>query len=129
MPDYLLDSNVLIRHLRRHQPTTDLLAALTLDGQLGIATISRTEIIEGMRDHERDKTRLLLDALMAYPLTIPIADLTGDYLRHYRAQGVILDKPDVIIAATAAYHGLTVVTYNVKDFPMAELRLYAPMPE
>ncbi len=44
MADYLLDSNVLIRH----QPTTRLLATLVLDGQVGLATISRTELIEGM---------------------------------------------------------------------------------
>ena len=50
MADYLLDSCVLIRHLRRHQPTMDLFAALVLEGNVGIATITRTEIIEGMRD-------------------------------------------------------------------------------
>ena len=51
MADYLLDSCVLIRHLRGHQPTMDLFAALVLDSNVGIATITRTEIIEGMRDH------------------------------------------------------------------------------
>ena len=124
MTDYLLDSCVLIRHLRRHQPTTDLLSTLTLEGKVGIATISRTEIIEGMREHEREATMRLLDSLPAYPLDVSIADLAGEYIRRYRAQGITLDKPDAIIGTTAVLHGLVLVTYNQKHFPMPELQLY-----
>jgi len=124
VPDYLLDSCVLIRHLRRHKPTTDLVSALVLEGQVGIATISRTEIIEGMREHEREATMRLLDSLPAYPLDVSIADMAGEYIRRYRAQGITLDKPDTIIGATAVLHGLVLVTYNQKHFPMPELQLY-----
>jgi predicted nucleic acid-binding protein len=129
MTDYLLDSGVLIRHLRSHPSTTDLLSKLALEGQLGIATISRVEIIEGMREHERERTLRLLDALTCYPLDIPIADLSGGFIRRYRAEGVTLDKPDAIIAATAVYHGLVLVTYNSKHFPMPELHLYQGLSE
>ena len=124
MADYLLDSCVLIRHLRRPQPTTDLVSALILEGQVSIATISRTEIIEGMREHEREATMRLLDSLPAYPLDVAIADMAGEYIRRYRAQGITLDKPDAIIGATAVLHGLVLVTYNQKHFPMPELELY-----
>ncbi len=129
MPDYLLDSCVLIRHLRRHQPTTDLMAALALEGQVGIATISRTEIIEGMRDHERDGTMRLLNSLISFALDVAIADLAGDYVRRFRAQGITLDKPDAIIGATAVRHGLVLVTFNSRHFPMSELRLYQNVPQ
>jgi predicted nucleic acid-binding protein len=128
MPDYLLDSCVLIRHLRGHQPTTDLLSELALEGQLGIASISRVEIVQGMREHERENTVRLLDSLFCYPLDADVADLAGEWIRRYRAQGVILDKPDAIIGATALHYDLTLVTYNVKHFPMAGLRLYKGMP-
>jgi len=128
VPDYLLDSCVLIRHLRRHRPTTDLLATLVLEGRVGIATISRTEVVEGMRDHERQSTMRFLDALDCYPLDATIADLAGELIRRFRAQGITLDKPDAIIGATAMAHGLALVTYNAKHFPMPELRLYEEMP-
>jgi predicted nucleic acid-binding protein len=124
VPDYLLDSCVLVRHLRRHKPTTDLVSALVLEGQVGIATISRTEIIEGMREHEREATMRLLDSLPAYPLDVATADMAGEYIRRYRAQGITLDKPDAIIGATAVLHDLMLVTYNQKHFPMPELQLY-----
>ena len=95
---------------------------------MGIATISRTEIIEGMREHEREATMRLLDSLHSYPLDVATADLAGEYIRRYRAQGITLDKPDAIIGATAVRHGLVLVTYNPKHFPMPELRLYEQMP-
>jgi len=129
LPDYLLDSCVLIRHLRHHQPTTDLLTALALEGQMGIATISRTEIVEGLRDHERERTMRLLDSLILYPLDAVMADLAGDYLHRYRAKGITLDRPDAIVGATALLHRLVLVTYNPRHFPMPELRLYEKMPE
>lgn len=128
MPDYLLDSCVLVRHLRGHQPTTDLLVALALEGQVGIATISRTEVIEGMHEHERETTMRLLDSLSPYPLDAAVADLAGEYIRRYRAQGTTLDTPDAIIGATAVHHGLLLVTYNPKHFPMPELRRYEEVP-
>lgn len=124
MPDYLVDSCVLIRHLRGYLPATELLARLAVEGQVGIATISRTEVIEGMREREREATLRLLDAFRAYSLDKKIADLAGEYIRCYRGEGVVLDKPDAIIGATAVRHGLVLVTYNARHFPMPELRLY-----
>lgn len=128
MADYLLDSCVLIRHLRRHQPTMDLFAARVLEGNVGIATITRTEIIEGLRDHERERTLRLLDSLPAFPLDSAIADLAGEFIRRYRQQGIILDRPDAIIGATAVQQHCVLVTYNQAHFPMPELTRYAPMP-
>ncbi len=31
-------------------------------------------------------------------------------------QGVTIDTPDMLIAATASVHGLTLVTHNIRDF-------------
>jgi len=93
MPDYLLDSDVLIQHLRGHAPTTALLTRLALDGRLGIAAISRTEIIEGMREHERDITLHLLNILKCYQFDAILADLTGEMIHQYRKQSITLDKP------------------------------------
>lgn len=128
MPEYLLDSCVLIQHLRGHKPTSTLLAKLALEGQLGIAAISRTEVIEGMRDHEQEVTLRFLDALTCYAFDAPIADQTGQLIRQYRAQGITLNKPDAMIAATAINRAAVFLTYNPKHFPMPELQIYTAMP-
>ena len=128
MTDYLLDSSVLIQHLRSHKPTSDLLIRLALDGTLGVAAISRTEILAGMREKERGMTMRLLDAMACYPLDHEVADRAGELLRRHRREGTTLDVPDAIIAATALVHDLVLVTYNPRHFPTAELRRYGDMP-
>jgi predicted nucleic acid-binding protein len=124
MPDYLLDSCVLIRHLRNHRPTVELIATLALEGQIAISTITRIEIIEGMREHERETTTRLLEMLSTYPLDASVADLAGEYIRRFRQQGITLDMPDAIIGATAVHHNLVLVTFNLRHFPMPGLRCY-----
>ena len=124
MPRYLLDSCVLIQHLRGHEPTSTLLTTLALEGQLGIAAISRTEVIEGMREHEREVTLRFLDALTCYSFDAAIADQTGELIRAYRARGITLSTPDAMIVATALECNAVLLTYNAKHFPMPELHLY-----
>jgi predicted nucleic acid-binding protein len=128
MPDYLLDSNVLIQHLRNHRPTSELLIRLALDGHLGMAAISRTEVLAGMRDHERGMTLHLLDALACYALDREVADCAGELIRQHRQAGTTLDVPDAIIAATALVHDLVLVTYYPRHFPTLELKRYGDMP-
>ena len=72
--------------------------------------------------------RQLLDSLPAFPLDSATADLAGEFIRRYRQQGLILDRPDAIIGATAIQGRCVLVTYNRAHFPMPELALYSPMP-
>jgi predicted nucleic acid-binding protein len=109
-------------------PTTDLLTDLALDGQLGIAAISRTEVVAGMRKHEAEDTLRFLNALACYPLDVGIADRAGALIRTFRRDGVTLDVPDAIIAATAMAHDLILLTYNPRHFPMQDLKRYEDMP-
>jgi predicted nucleic acid-binding protein len=70
----------------------------------------------------------LLDSLRCYPLDASIADLAGACIRRCRARGIVLDRPDAIIGATALHHDLVLVTYNSEHFPLPELQLYEKMP-
>lgn len=128
LSEYLLDSDVLIQHLRGHGATTDLLTRSALNGPLGIAAICRTEVIAGMRDKERAATMRFLDALACYPLDASVADRAGELIRHSRCRGIMIDVPDAIIAATALEHGLVLLTYNARHFPIPELKLFQDMP-
>lgn len=125
---YLLDSGVLIRHLRGQREAVRLLRGLGKRERLAIASVTRLEVHARMRDHERHTTQKLLSRFVTYELDAAIADRAGDYIREYRRRGITLAVPDAIIAATAVRHGLTLVTFNPKHFPMPELRLF-PVPE
>ncbi len=88
--------------------------------------VSVVEIQAGVRRGEEKKTNALLDSLKAYDVTSAIANLAGKFIRDCRAKGITLDFADSIVAATAVIHGLTLLTYNVKEYPMPEVTLYYP---
>jgi predicted nucleic acid-binding protein len=73
------------------------------------------------------KTERLLRSLKFYPVTWEIAKQAGELQNVWRRRNRTLSLPDTTIAAVALANDLTLVTGNVKDFPMPELRLY-PLP-
>jgi predicted nucleic acid-binding protein len=124
MADYLLDTNVLILHFRNHPDITTLLTQWGATSTLYISVATRTEILAGMHPHEEQKTMELLDSLNSLPINETIADQAGRLIYQYARQGVQLSFPDAQIAATALYYNFTLVTTNVKHFPMPELKLH-----
>jgi len=120
---YLLDSGLLIRHLRGRPEAVRLLCDLGKRERLAIASVSRLEIHAGMQEQERYATQKLLARFVTYDMDVDIAERAGDYIREYRSQGVTLAISDAIIAATAIQHGLTLVTFSPKDFPIPGVSL------
>ena len=124
MADYLLDSNVLILHLRERPEITALLTQWGQEGPLYISVATRTEILAGMRPHEEERTMELLDSLENLPVDEAVADRAGRLIYQYARQGVQFSFPDALIAATALRHDLTLATTNPKHFPITDLRLH-----
>lgn len=124
MPDYLLDSGVLIRHLRDQTGYPELTDRLTDEADVFISVITRFEIVRGMRDRERETTVTLLESLDTLVMTSEIADIAGEIIRTGRARGLLFGEADAIIAATGIQNGLALVTTNAKHFPMPELVVF-----
>jgi predicted nucleic acid-binding protein len=121
VPDALLDTGILIRHLRRRPGYAEMLARLADDGELYISVFTRVEVIRGMRDHEREITLALLNSVLTISLDVVTADLAGELVRHWAGQGIILGDADAVIAASALQKRLVLVTTNARHFPMPEL--------
>lgn len=129
MARYLLDSGLVIRHLRGQRRTVQLLRGLGKIGRLSISAVTRLEVHAGMVAEERHVTQKLLSRFITYDLDSDVADRAGDLIGERRAQGIALSVPDAIIAATAMIHGLTLVTLNRSHFEaIPGLSLY-PLPE
>jgi predicted nucleic acid-binding protein len=128
MPDYLLDSDVVIWFLRGNEAVVAEVVTLGHRGRLGISAITRTEIIHGMRDRERGATLEFLNACETVPVGSQEADCAGEQMRMARAQGITLSLPDAMIGATALVANIPLVTGNLRHFPMPDLDVRALIP-
>lgn len=117
MADYLLDSDVVIWHLRGHSVVSPQVISLSQKNRIGLSVITRAEIIQGMRDTEKEGTLAFLDACEALPIGPAVADRGGEIVRSFRSRGVTLSHPDALIAATALEAEIPLYTCNPRHFP------------
>jgi len=125
---YLLDTSVIIDALNNKRGRLDLLLGLVKQGHLlACCPINVIEVYAGLRPKEEIATEEFLRSLEYYHLTWPVARLAGLLKPDYGRKGATITVADATVAAVALVHELTLMTDNVKDFPMKELTLY-PLP-
>jgi predicted nucleic acid-binding protein len=116
----LVDTDVLIAHLRGHPAARDWLRTAREQGILSASAVTLTELTGGMRSAERREVTRLLSALRLRPVTVAIARQAGMFMRSYRASHSGIGLGDYLVAATAGVLGLELATLNVRHFPMFE---------
>ena len=125
MATFLLYSSVIIDTLNGKRDRDQLLKDLIQEGHLlACCPINVTEVYAGMRPNEEIRTADLLKSLQLFPISFPVARLAGLLKRDYGKKGVTLAATDVTIAAVAIHNQLTLITDNLKHYPMKELILY-----
>jgi hypothetical protein len=125
MATYLLDTSVIIDALNGKRDRDQLLKELLQQGHLlACCSINVTEVYAGLRSHEETRTRELLESLRYFPISWPVARLAGLLKRDYGRKGNALATTDATIAAVTIHHELTLITDNLKHYPMKELSLY-----
>ena len=124
MDSCLLDTNVLVLAMRGRPEGLGLLRDLVGGGaKVGCSAVAVGEIYAGMRPHEAERTGELLDELEVYPVTLEIARSAGLLKNEWKVRGYTFTLADMTMAATALAQGLVLITDNLKDFPMAGLRV------
>ncbi len=114
MPSYVIDSNILIYHLKEEPAITQFLEdLLTENDHAFVSAITRTEVLAApvMQEGEDQRIIILLNKFHTIPVDLYIADTAARIRRMYR-----LTLGDSIIAATAFMFNSTLVTRNVRDF-------------
>jgi predicted nucleic acid-binding protein len=132
---YLLDTNVLSEAVRS-RPDPQVMAWLdSLDAeQLFVSVLTLAEIRKGalMADEARREKLMhwLSDALPLWfeDRVLVVGTEVGAQWATMLAQAAYQKLPaiDSLIAATAAYHGLTIATRNVKDFKRMNTAVFNP---
>ncbi len=127
MTRFLLDTTVLIAQLRGDETVAETLLSLLQKGHsLCISCVNVAEIARGLRGPERRATKALLDRMDFLLTTKEAAERAGRYQADWAQRGRTLHLADALVAGTARAHGAVVVTDNVADFPMRDIRVVAP---
>lgn len=116
----LVDTDILIAHLRGVDDARAWLRQARQAGPLAVSALAVTELTGGMRSAERRQVWLLLASLRVEPVTELVARRAGELMRLYRRSHTGIGLVDYVIAATADTHGLGLATLNVGHFPMFE---------
>lgn len=120
---YLLDTTILIDFFRGRKEVVELLSALVEEAPLASCPVTVAEIFSGIRPQEMLKVAELLDTLVYYPVEYETARKAGLFRKAYNKKGISLSISDTLIASVAIKNSLTLVTRNVKHFPMPELSI------
>ncbi|HMF76600.1 MAG TPA: type II toxin-antitoxin system VapC family toxin [Bryobacteraceae bacterium] len=135
---WLLDTNVL-SELRRAKPDAKVVAFVSSvpAKQLHVSTVTLAEIRFGIEKATDPNDRVILTHWLTHTVrpmfTGRVLEITEDIMLEWRLLveegrkiGHTFSQPDLIIAATALHHGLTIVTRNLKDFEKARVPVFNP---
>ena len=128
MSRFLLDSDIIIWHLRGRKEVTEMLRDLQRFGLPSCSALSVLEVQIGIKKGEEEKTERFLGSLRIFDVNREIATQAAQLIRTFKAKGVTLDLPDAVIAGTCIVHELILVTCNTKHYPIPELKFYPPPP-
>ena len=127
MSKYLLDSDIIIWHLRGRAEVTEMLRDLQKSGLPGCSSLSVLEVQLGVRKGEEERTTRFLRSLRIFDVSWEIANKAAELIRDYKAKGITMDLPDAVIASTCILNNLILVTCNTKHYPIPELKFH-PLP-
>ncbi|HEV3311984.1 MAG TPA: type II toxin-antitoxin system VapC family toxin [Chloroflexota bacterium] len=123
----LVDSDVLIAHLRGRSEALEWMVRARQAGPLSISAVSVAELAGGMRADERTQVRRLLASFRVAPVTTRIAWRASEFMRTYRRSHQGIGLADYLLAGTADTLGFELATLNVRHYPMLP-RLKQPFP-
>ena len=118
MDKVLLDSDILVDHLRGYEPARQYLKrfeAGEVQGYLSIITVAELAAGQMRQEEEETKVQHLLALFTHIDLDFAIAWRGGEIRRHYQTR-----LADALIAATAFMHHLRLVTRNLQHFTLIE---------
>jgi tRNA(fMet)-specific endonuclease VapC len=126
---HLLDTNVCIRLINQSPGAIVERLRARSPQSIRLSAITKAELFDGARHSQRVSENLQVVAAFCRPYQcLPFDDLCAEHYGLIRAdlvsRGENIPPMDLLIAATARAHDLTLVTHNGRDFaPVVGLKL------
>ena len=125
---FLLDSDALIHRLNQHPPTVNMIIRLLGRGdEFALCDIVIAEVFAGLSLQERESASFMVESLRFLPSTPAVAKMAGAWRYDYARRGIVLPSTDTLVAATAVSYDATLISGNLRHYPMPELSLL-PLP-
>lgn len=129
MVAYLADTNVL-GELARQSPDKAVIGWAATVTAVGVSVITVEEIFFGLAWKPNPRVRRWFEEFFAdcevFPLSASIASRAGEMRGQLKSEGKTRTQADMLIAATAEHHGLTLVTRNIRDFEGCRVPVFNP---
>lgn len=126
---YLVDTDWVVEYLKGRDPAVRVLDTMAPE-DLAISLITYGEIYEGIysgRDPKRAAQGFsqFLQGVEVIPVNKSMMRRFAQIRGQLRKSGQIIGDLDILIAATALYYDLTLITHNIRHFSrVPNLKLY-----
>ena len=121
-PPALLDTDILSEVIKSRDVNVQLRAQAYLadHGQLQFSIITRYEVLRGLKAKDAFRQAFAFERQCAQSLVLPLDDdvvvQAAEIYGLLKKQGAVIGDADILIAATALVHDLTLVTGNLDHF-------------
>jgi predicted nucleic acid-binding protein len=127
---YLIDTNIM-SELSKHSPDKSVVEWASTVKRCVLSVITVEELYFGLSWRPNQRIfewveRFINEYCEVIPVTASISRRAGILRGDFQAAGVTRTQADILIAASAAEHGLAIVTRNLKDFEGCGVALLDP---
>ena len=127
---FLCDTNIL-GELARPVPNPRVVSWANDVRSVSLSVVTVEEILYGLTWKPNPRARAWLEAYLAnycevLPITTAIAERSGLLRGQLQARGRTRSQADMLIAATAQLHSLTLASRNARDFEDCGIPIFDP---
>jgi predicted nucleic acid-binding protein len=121
---HLLDADTLIDYIvDRGNARPRITIMIDQGDEVAVCAITVAEVYSGLSDKRRDIWESWIMALSYWHIGFDVAAQAGTYRKAASEAGRTLSTTDSLLAALARDKGATLLTSNIKDYPMKDVRV------